>query len=93
MKKAQEQVRLIRKHNNWKTDPKYILLAMQEELGELVASYLAYHTDEYRKNSETAPHKLDEEFGDLLHLLLAFANEMEIDCEKSLENTNEKIKK
>ena len=93
MKTAQEEVKAVRKHNNWKTDPKYLLLAMQEELGELVGSFLAYHDDKYRKNSKIKPHKLDEELGDILHLLIAFANEMEIDCEKSLEETNKKIKK
>jgi NTP pyrophosphatase (non-canonical NTP hydrolase) len=93
MKYVQEKVRKIREHNGWKTDPKHLLLAMQEELGEVVASYLSEHDDKYRKVSKEKRHELSKELGDLLHAIIAFANEMDIDIDKSLENTNKKIKK
>ena len=44
------------------------------------------------KIPKTKPHTVKEELGDLLHLLLAFANKMEIDCEEALSDTNKKIK-
>jgi len=93
MKNEQELVRKLREHNGWKTDPKYLLLAMQEELGEVVASYLGDYDNKYRKNSKVKRYDLSKEMGDLLHLILAFANEMNIDLDKSLENTNKKIRK
>lgn len=93
MKREQSEVKELRKHNGWQTDPKHLLLAMQEELGEVTASYLAKHDDNYRKNSKIERHNLSEELGDLLHLILAFANEMGIDLDKSLKKTHDKIRK
>jgi NTP pyrophosphatase (non-canonical NTP hydrolase) len=93
MKKEQSEVKKLREHNGWKTDPKHILLAIQEELGEVTASYLANHDGDYRKNSKIKRHNLSDELGDLLHLIIAFANEMGVDLDKSLEKTHAKIKK
>jgi len=39
----QAKVKEFYEHNGWDTDPTLLLLAMQEELGELVGRWLAEH--------------------------------------------------
>ena len=90
MRKIQRKVKKLRKDKKWNTKPEHLLLAMQEELGELCASFLEHHT-KYRKNSKRKPTKLDNEIGDVLFLLLSFASEMGIDCESCLNSTIKKL--
>lgn len=63
----------------WGTQPELLLLVMQEELGEVCASFLVEHPG-YQKNvGDTDP--IPEEIGDLLTLIFAFCNKTGIDPE------------
>lgn len=87
----QEKVRVLYEQNGWKTDPTLLLLAMQEELGELSARWLAEHPEYEKSAADTDP--IPEEVGDLVHLILAFCNTQEINFEKCVEATIEKRRK
>jgi NTP pyrophosphatase (non-canonical NTP hydrolase) len=84
----QEEVKKLYKHNNWKADPTLLLLAIQEELGELVGRWLAEHPDYEKSMESTDP--IPEEVGDLIHLILAFCNIQGIDFEEQVRNTIKK---
>jgi len=86
----QNKVKKLRESRNWDTKPEHLLLAMQEELGELCASFLQNHS-KYNKNSNVKSRELESEIGDLLQLLFAFANEMGIDCESGITSTIKKL--
>ena len=58
--------------NNWDTSPELLLLAMQEELGEVAGRFLAEHPGYKKSLKGTDP--IPEEIGDLLTLILAFCN-------------------
>jgi len=84
----QQEVLHLYQENDWNTDPILLILAMQEELGELAGRWLAEHPG-YKKSLEnTTP--IDEEVGDLLHLILAFCNTQGINFETVVRNTIEK---
>jgi len=86
----QQKVKDLYQKNKWDTEPILLLLAMQEELGELCARWLAEHPG-YKKNiSDTDP--VPEEIGDLIHLILAFCNTQNINFEKEVLNTINKRK-
>jgi NTP pyrophosphatase (non-canonical NTP hydrolase) len=86
----QRKVKELYKKNGWKTDPTLLLVAMQEELGELCARWLVQHPGYKKSASDTDP--LPEEVGDLIHLILAFCNTQNIDFEKAVLNTINKRK-
>ncbi len=88
--KLQKKVKDLYTKNGWDTDPTLLLLAMQEELGELCASYLAAHPG-YKKNASNEG-SIQEEVGDLVHLILAFCNKVGIDYEKCVMHTVNKRK-
>lgn len=91
MLEIQKKVKKLYFDNGWKTDPTLLLLAMQEELGELVGRWLAEHPG-YKKNiADTDP--IPEEIGDLVHLILAFCNTLGIDFEECVQATIKKRKK
>lgn len=87
----QKKVKDLYKHNGWKTDPTLLLLAMQEELGELAASWLAEHPGYEKPAVDTD--SIPEEVGDLVHLILAFCNTQGINFEECVEATIAKRKK
>ncbi len=84
----QKKVEELYKKNNWKTDPTLLLVAMQEELGELCARWLAEHPG-YKKNIKRT-HPLSDEIGDLTHLILAFCNTQDINFEEAVLETIKK---
>lgn len=86
----QKQVQNLYKRNNWETEPTLLLVAMQEELGELCARWLAEHPG-YKKSIEDTD-TIPEEVGDLIHLILAFCNTQNINFEKAVLNTIKKRK-
>ena len=49
MKQLQQKVQQMYKDNGWDTQPELLLLAIQEELGEICARFLAEHPG-YKKN-------------------------------------------
>ncbi|MFC1625623.1 MazG-like family protein [Patescibacteria group bacterium] len=87
----QERVRELYKHNGWDTDPTLLLLAMQEELGELAARWLAEHPGYEKSIKDTDP--IPEEVGDLVHLVLAFCNTQGINFEECVDATIKKRRK
>ncbi len=91
MKELQLKVKKMYKDNGWNTEPELLLLAMQEELGEICARFLAEHPG-YKKNiKNTDP--IPEEIGDLLTLIFAFCNKTGINPEEWVENTIKKRSK
>lgn len=91
MRKEQQKVSQLYKDNNWDTKPELLIIAMQEELGELSSRFLAEHPGYEKDINKT--HPIPEEVGDLLTLILAFCNKMGIDASASIENTITKRKK
>ena len=89
--KIQEEVRKLYKDNGWDTDPTLLIVAMQEELGELCARWLAEHPGYEKSTKETDP--IEEETGDLINLILAFCNTQGIDFEEAVRATIRKRKK
>jgi len=87
----QQKVKDLYEHNGWKTNPTLLLLAMQEELGELTARWLAEHPGYEKSMEDTDP--IPEEVGDLVHLILAFCNTQGINFEECVEATVTKRKK
>ena len=84
----QREVANLYKRNGWDTDPTLLLLAMQEELGELAARYLAEHPGYKKSIDDTDP--IPEEVGDLVHLILAFCNKTGINYEEAVRKTIKK---
>lgn len=91
MQELQKKVQKMYKDNGWDTNPEFLLLAMQEELGEVCARFLAEHPGYKKSFSGTSP--IPEEIGDLLTLLFAFCNKTGIDPEKWVNNTIKKRSK
>lgn len=87
----QARVEELYEHNNWDTDPTLLLLAIQEELGELTARWLAEHPGYEKSLEDTDP--IPEEIGDLVHLILAFCNTQGINFEECVGATIEKRRK
>jgi NTP pyrophosphatase (non-canonical NTP hydrolase) len=87
----QEKVKNLYKHNGWDTDPTLLLLAIQEELGELTARWLAEHPGYEKPMSDTDP--IAEEVGDLINLILAFCNTQGLNFEECVKGTIKKRRK
>ena len=80
MKDLQQKVAKMYKDNGWNTTPELLLIAMQEELGEISGRFLAEHSGYKKSLEDTDP--MPEEIGDLLTLILAFCNKMNINPEE-----------
>jgi len=91
MKELQKRIKDIYKDKNWDTPPELLLIAMQEELGEICGRFLA--DDPRYKKSPKDIDTIEEEIGDLILLMFAFCNKMDIDPEKWVENTIKKMEK
>jgi len=85
MEELQQKVKKMYKDNKWDTPPELLLIAMQEELGEISARFLAEHPRYKKSIKDTDP--IEEEVGDLITLIFAFCNKMDIDPEKWVNNT------
>lgn len=91
MKEVQQKVAEMYKHNGWDTAPELLIIAMQEELGEISGRFLAEHPGYKKSIKNTDP--IPEEIGDLITLIFAFCNKMNIDSEEWLNNTIKKRSK
>ncbi len=89
--RIQQRVKELYENNSWNTDPALLILAIQEEVGELSSAWLregsGYEKISQRKNRSS----LFEEIGDLGNLILALCNALNIDFEKAVENTISKV--
>ncbi len=91
MLKIQRRVKALYKKKGWKTAPTLLILALQEELGEVAKRWLRESKGYEKLSSAKADSTLFEEIGDLGNLLLALCNALGIDFEKAVENTVEKV--
>jgi NTP pyrophosphatase (non-canonical NTP hydrolase) len=91
MKDLQKRVKKMYEDNGWNTSPELLLVAMQEELGEISARFLAEHPGYKKSIKDTDP--IEEEIGDLITLIFAFCNKTSIDPEKWVNNTIDKRSK
>lgn len=62
--------------------PLAMLARMTEELGELAREVNHYYGEKPKKTSEQ-PKEIEEELGDMLFVLLCFANSLNIDLQQS----------
>ncbi len=90
--KLQKEVKELYEQNKWDTDPTLLLVAMQEELGELCARWFYEHPG-YEKSSKHVEDSIEEEVGDLVNLIIAFCNTQNIDFEKAVRETIKKRRK
>ena len=90
MRELQKKVADMYKENGWDTAPELLLLAMQEELGEICGRFLAKHPGYKKSLNNTDP--IPEEIGDLITLIFAFCNKTNIDPEEWVLNTINKRK-
>jgi len=82
----QDKIRNVYIHNGWTQTPtELILLACTEELGELVARFLAEDVRYEKDLSDT--NELSDSVGDLLFNLFEFCNRQNINIWKSLNNS------
>ena len=63
---------------------------LTEELGELAREVNHYYGEKPKKTSEVEK-TIEEELGDLLFVLICFANSLNIDLEKAHDQGNGKI--
>lgn len=91
MKELQKKIKNMYKDNGWDTAPELLLIAIQEELGEISGRFLAEHPGYKKGLGDTDP--IPEEVGDLITLIFAFCNKMDIDPEKWVNNTIQKRSK
>ena len=71
--------------------PLAMLARMTEELGELAREINHYYGEKPKKTSE-AEKTIEEELGDLLFVIICFANSLNIDLEKAHDYVMNKFK-
>ena len=86
----QKETKELYEDKEWKTDQMLLLLAMQEELGELTGAYLQ-SKDGYKKIERDGV-SIKEEVGDLGNLLLAFCNAQNLDFDECVQSTIKKCR-
>lgn len=70
--------------------PLAMLARMTEELGELAREVNHYYGEKPKKSSETEK-TIEEELGDLLFVLVCFANSLNIDLQQAHDHVMEKF--
>nr|WP_197969992.1 nucleotide pyrophosphohydrolase [Mesobacillus harenae] len=83
MKDLQEEVdAYIGQFKEGYFSPLALLARMTEELGELAREVNHFHGEKPKKESEEA-NTIEEEMGDMLFVLICFANSLNIDLQES----------
>jgi NTP pyrophosphatase (non-canonical NTP hydrolase) len=83
VKKLQEEVdSYISQFKEGYFSPLAMLARMSEELGEL-AREVNHHYGEKPKKASEKPKAIEEELGDMLFVLICFANSLQIDLESA----------
>jgi NTP pyrophosphatase (non-canonical NTP hydrolase) len=72
--------------------PLALTARMTEELGELAREVNHYYGEKPKKSTEKEK-TIEEELGDMLFVLICFANSLEIDLEEAHNRVMEKFKK
>jgi NTP pyrophosphatase (non-canonical NTP hydrolase) len=70
--------------------PLALLARMTEELGELAREINHYHGEKPKKHTE-AERTVEEEMGDVLFVLICFANSLDIQLDEAFERVMEKF--
>lgn len=70
--------------------PLAMMARMSEEVGELARGINHYHGEKQKKDSESEK-EISEELGDTLFVLITMANALDIDLDKSFQETVEKF--
>jgi NTP pyrophosphatase (non-canonical NTP hydrolase) len=93
MKKYQEELDKWFKEKNWPYwQPHEILARLFEEGGELARLVNHLHGPK-KKKSEEAEQDLEEELGDIIYTLICFANSHNIDLDKAIRKSFDKVMK
>lgn len=93
MKQIQQEVdHYISQFKEGYFSPLAMMARMSEELGELAREINHYYGEKPKKNSEEQK-AVDEEMGDLLFVLVCFANSLNIDLTESFNHVMEKFNK
>ena len=74
-------------------DPKNTLIALVSEVGELMDIYRFTTTSEAQEISITRKSEIEDELGDILYILLMFAEQNNIDLVKAFEEKERKQSK
>lgn len=91
MKQLQEEVdTYIGQFKEGYFSPLAMLARMTEELGELAREVNHYYGEKPKKASEKA-NTIEEELGDMLFVLICFANSLNIDLEEAHNRVMEKF--
>ncbi len=87
----QEEIQEISNKYGHSEDPKVILLFLLEELGEATRAFLKEQG--HKKNNDRVAETFGQELGDVFYLLLRLAQATDVNLEKEVRNTFEKLKK
>ena len=91
MKKYQEEVEAWFKKNDWKYwSPLSILARLYEECGEFARLVNHLYGDKPKKSTEKEQ-ELEEEMGDIVYTLICFANSHNIDLDKAIRKSLDKV--
>ncbi len=93
MKKYQKELDKWFKDNNWKYwSPLSILARLYEECGEFARLVNHLYGDK-RKRVDESEQELEEEIGDILYTLICFANSHNIDLDRAIRKSFNKVTK
>lgn len=92
MQKGQQEIDLWFKEKSWPYwAPHEILARLIEEVGEF-ARVINHLYGPKKKKSDEADQALEDELGDILYTLACFANTHDIDLDKALQKSIDKVK-
>jgi len=91
MKKYQEELDTWFKENDWKYwSPLSILARLYEECGEF-ARLVNHLFGEKRKKDDEKEQEMEEEIGDIIYTLICFANSNNIDLDRAIRKSFDKV--
>ncbi len=89
LEEAQHKVDEYIKQNGGYWDPNSSLLRLVEEIGELSREFNHRYGAKKKKATEAEKH-LEDEFGDVLFVLITLANAVEVDLSQALDSVLQK---
>lgn len=93
MKKYQKELDQFFKENGWEYWSELSILArLMEETGEFARAINHLYGDK-KKRTDEAEQNLEEEIGDILYTLICFANSHNINLDKAIEKSFQKVLK
>ena len=93
MKKYQKKLDNFFKKNGWPYwSPLSILARLMEETGEFARLVNHLYGEKLKKTTESEQ-ELEEEIGDIIYTLICFANSNNIDLDKAIKKSFDKVQK